>query len=245
MVGAGRYRPALVRRVTATALAVAALAAGCGGGGDGAADERAGQARQVGADAGLSEEVQDVLALAAGAVGATYTVVYVTPADGERPERRVVVAQRPPDRRIDVVEGAVTDATILLDGTSYQCRNAEAQWNCTTLVGDVPAVGAFDPASIRTAVEALAASADAFDFAVEHRTMLGVDATCLVTTLRPGAADDPSLGAAGTLCLSPEGAVLLAEGPAERLEAVEYRAEVDDAALVLPAQPIAAGTPGG
>ena len=75
-------------------LAAVLLVAACGGGGD---DEpaRAEQARQLAADAGLSEEVQDWLALAAGQPEADYRVEY-----GE-----LVVTQEDGERRVDAGEG--------------------------------------------------------------------------------------------------------------------------------------------
>ena len=75
-------------------LAAALLVAACGGGGDDGPG-RAEQARQLAADAGLSEEVQDWLALAAGQPDADYRVEY-----GE-----LVVIQEDGERRVDAGEG--------------------------------------------------------------------------------------------------------------------------------------------
>ena len=249
MVGAS-YRAGLVRRspvaVVAAVAAVAGLGLGACGGDDGsAADQRAQQARDAATEAGLPDEVADVLALAASAVDATYHVAYDLAADGSTPARRVAVTQRGADRRIDVVTGDTTDATILVDGSTYQCRQAEGSWSCATVVDAAPPTGAFDPAAVAQATEALTAATDTYDFAVEHRTLLGLDATCLVTTRKDGAPVDPTAGESGTLCLSAEGAVLLAERTTERLEAVEYGTDVADDAFALPAHPTPAGTPGG
>jgi hypothetical protein len=64
----------------------------------------------------------------------------------------------------------------------------------------------------------------------------GVDARCLVTRLRSGRRS-AELGESGTICASPEGAVLLVDQGGERLEATEYGTDVEDDAFVRPDQP--------
>jgi hypothetical protein len=81
----------------------------------------------------------------------------------------------------------------------------------------------------------LAADADRYDLTVEPRRLVGVEATCLVARLRPGVVAAGDEGAEGTMCVSPEGAVLLTERPSELLQAVEYSAAVTDDAFTLPA----------
>lgn len=78
--------------------------------------------------------------------------------------------------------------------------------------------GPFDEAAVARLVERLAASRTEYTFVVEGRRMLGVTARCLVTEPRDGT------GTTGTLCVSPEGVLLLAEGATGELRASEYSA---------------------
>lgn len=166
-------------------LAAALGLAACGG--EEATADRQGQARQLARDAGLGPEVEEWLALAAGAPDASYRVVY-----GEG-DHRLVVTQREGERRVDAGQGG---------------RAA--------LPSDP---GPFDEAAVARLVERLKASRADYTFDVEDRRMLGVTARCLVTAPRHGE------GTTGTLCVSPEGALLLAEGATGELRATEYAPE--------------------
>ena len=63
--------------------------------------------------------------------------------------------------------------------------------------------------------------------------MADVDARCLVTRLRSGR-ESAERGASGTICASPEGAVLLVDQGSERVEAIEYSTDVAPAAFERP-----------
>ena len=93
---------------------------------------------------GSTTRSTDVLADAAGAVDETYRVVY------ELDGRVVTVTQRPPDRRVDVVnDDGSADATISVDGTAYACTDppGDEEWRCEVL-GDPTADGAFGDADV-------------------------------------------------------------------------------------------------
>ena len=218
-------------------MVVLALAlAGCGDDdGPSAAEARSDQIREAVAGAGLADDVVDVLALAAAGTDATYRVAYeLATTDGD--VQRVELTQRPPDRRLEVTNADGTAvATIAVDGTFHQCQLDET-WSCSE-VGETEAGGGvtLDPDAVTRLASSLAHGADRYDLSVEHRDLVGVDATCLLAQLRADVDATDDEGAAGTLCVSPEGALLLTERAQERLEAVDYTAEVDDDAFALPA----------
>lgn len=221
-------RPALV------VVSIAALIAGGCADAPTAAERRADQARQAAADAGLDEDVQDFLALAAGAVGATYQVTYRSTQGDEQVD--VILSQRPPDRRVDVVRGDTTDTRLVLDGASYQCQRASDKWTCAAASdGGAELAPVFDEDAIASTTQALDDAKDDYDFRVETRSLLGVDATCLVTELRPGHAEEGTLGRDATLCLSPEGAALLVQRPTDEVTATAYRADLPTDTFELPA----------
>ncbi|MCU1450821.1 MAG: hypothetical protein JWP02_2991, partial [Acidimicrobiales bacterium] len=92
--------------------------------------------------------------------------------------------------------------------------------------------GLLAPADItRTAAELKAARTN-YTFKVIDKKVAGADSRCLVTTPRPGIG-----GAGSTLCLSPQGAVLLVEGAGNPLRAERYSTSVDERLLQLPAKP--------
>ena len=97
-----------VRLLLAAALVVAAAACS-----DDAPPTRAEQARQLAADAGLSEEVQDWLALAAGSPAADYRVEY-----GD-----LVVIQEDGERRVDA--GAGGQAALAADPGPFDAPAVE------------------------------------------------------------------------------------------------------------------------
>jgi hypothetical protein len=222
----------------AAALAVllgAAAGAGCGGEDPTPGGARADQIREAAAEAGLPEEVRDFLVLAVGSVDATYRVTYEV--DEGSGVRDVTVAQAPPDHRLDVVNGdGSADTTIRLDDEVHQCRREQPDdpWECGRVDVVPPALGAFDEEALAEWAATLADRADDYDFSVETRRLVGVDASCLLTTLKAGRAADPGLGESGTLCVSPEGVVLLVDSAGSRQEATSYTTEVSDDAFALP-----------
>ncbi|MGH9243399.1 MAG: hypothetical protein ACRD29_03590 [Acidimicrobiales bacterium] len=229
MAGA-RYTTAIAIAAVATVVSAAA----CGDDPD-VGEQRADQVRRAAAEAGLSEEVQDFLVLAVGTADATFQVTYEI--DDQTGARRVVVSQNPPDHRLDVVlpDGTV-DATIRLDDDAYQCRQERSDWQCGRVEVPTPEAAIFDAIELANRADELAAGTDDYDFAVEGRTLLGVEARCLVTTLKPGHDTDPSRGDEGTLCLSPAGVVLLVDNVGTRQEATAYTTDVPDGAFDLPAE---------
>lgn len=214
------------------ALLATLPAAACGDEGNPTAgDERADQVREAVEAAGLDDDVVDVLAAAAGVVDSTHRVTYEI--DGQV----VVVTQRPPDRRVDVrsADGTV-DATFSVGGRAIACTDpaGDEPWRCDDL-GRPAADSGFDPAAVSELASTLASSAVAYEFTVEERELVGTAARCLVTSLRPGATADPSLGDTGTLCIADTGAILLVERPAGTLRATSYSADVPDDAFEVPA----------
>jgi hypothetical protein len=195
--------------------------------------QRERQARSAAAEAGLPRDVQSVLGLAARAPAASCVVTYSSGTD------RLVVAQRPPRRRVDVlgeggapVESVVTDA----DGGVVGCSRARTgtssarRWRCRKVAaeaGALPAAGAgaFTPELVARTVEALAAARDAFTVDVYRLRLAGVTATCLRSTPTdpgpPSTSDAPSATAPTTsasasasasvaqLCVAPDGVPLL------------------------------------
>ena len=154
----------------------------------------------------------------------------------------MTVTQRPPDRRLDVERADGTaDATIAIDGSSYQCTETNETWRCELLTEDASPGGLFDTDAVDALAAALTDAADDYDFVVERRELVGVEARCLTTRRRDAAtsdgSDDALLGESATLCVSAEGARLLTEVPSGTLRAVAYEATVPDDAFTLPAQP--------
>jgi hypothetical protein len=187
---------------------------------------RAEQARQVATQAGLPTDVADFLALAASAGAATFTADYELGAAG-----RSHVAQRPPNRAVQVTtsDGTVSRFVATAAG-SFSCRRATGRWSCTT-GGSAPPIGPFSPESMESAIRALAASSGGFDFRVESRRLVGVDARCLMVMAK---AAGP---ASQVLCLSPAGVTLLVQGTAQPVTAVAYRSGSSASEFRLPAAP--------
>jgi hypothetical protein len=213
------HRPLLALVLAAAALAPAA----CGDNGDPTADHRAGQVRAAALDAGVPEEVADLLALAGSASGATFQVTY----DGDD-GAELVVSQRPPDRRVDVLAGGeLVESRVARGSLTYRCAPLEGELTCRRDGGSWRGPGAFTERALDELVDALARARDVYDLSVEDRVVAGVDVSCLVTTLRPGTEADDR-GATGTLCLSEEGVQLLVDSGGERLEATSYRTRVPE-----------------
>jgi hypothetical protein len=220
----------------AAALAVllgAATAAGCGDDEPTPGGARADQVREAVAEAGLPDDVRDFLVLAVGSADATYRVTYQI--DDGTGVREVTVAQDPPNHRLDVMNtDGSADSTIRLDDEVHQCHRDGGAWECGRVDVVPPGGGAFDEEALAERAAALADRADDYEFSVESRQLAGVDASCLVTTLAEGHPADPALGEAGTLCVSPEGAVLLVESGGTRQAATAYSTELPDDAFLLP-----------
>ena len=249
--GRGTLRSVRRLRLAIAALAVSATLLGCG------ADDDPGraavdQARRAALDAGLSPAVADFLALAAGGTQATYEAEFTALTAGE--ERTIIVSQRPPDRRIDVVAaGGATDATILTGGSTFQCsKPPDGGWECIRAPdgrSTAPLVGGvFDEATLRATTDALADASRDFIIGIEDREVAGTAATCLVAEPR-GAATTTAAGAApdgpGSLCLSGDGAILLVEQAGERVAATEYSTSVAADRFELPAEPTTPRLPTG
>ena len=226
-------RRELVIAALLAVLAVFAVGA-CSSGGPTKAD----QGRSIAEDAGLPSDVADFFAAATTASTAAFRVAYdITDPDGK--PSQVTLTQQPPKRRVDVfhADGTV-DSTIGTGARNVQCTKTGDTWQCGDLggtVGSQPTDGILDPNALRTAADRLRERASDFDFRVETRSIAGASARCLVTTRKPEAASDPSLGASGTLCLSTEGALLLGETPTGRFEAKEYTTTIPPDAFDLPA----------
>lgn len=204
----------------------AIVAVGCDDGGDeltDIAEQRGEQARSAALDAGLEEEVAEFLGLLARGDTATYRVRFPGPEEGTE----LVVRNRPPDRRVDVVaDGELLEVRQVVDGEAFTCTpEEEGRFACERTDALVDPPGVFRSGALSRLREALADRIDDFTFTVEDRTVAGADARCLVTERRPGR-DEPALGETGTICASPEGAVLLIDQGEQRIEALDYGTDV-------------------
>jgi hypothetical protein len=219
----------------AVALALLPLAAGCGADGDEVAatgDERADQARAAARDAGLDDDVADFLGLLARGETATYRVRFPGPTDGTE----LAIANRPPDRRVELLaDGATTEVRLVTDGRAFTCTPAAegGELACERTDAFVEPPGVFRADALDELSEALAERTEDYSFDIEVLAVAGVEARCLVTRLRSGR-ESAELGSSGTICASPEGAVLLVDQGRDRLEATEYATDVDDTAFVRP-----------
>jgi hypothetical protein len=213
------------------ALVVAGGAA-CGDDGDDTGDQRAAQARDAATGAGLDDDVADFLGLLARGDTATYRVRFPGPVEGSE----LVIANRPPDRRVEVVStGEVTEVRLATGGQAFECTPDDDGFTCRRTDALVEPPGVFRDDAVERLGEALAARAEDYTFDVEERTVAETSATCLVTRLRAGR-ESAERGATGTICASAEGAVVLVNRSGERLEATEYGTEVDAEAFVRPDQ---------
>lgn len=213
-------------------LFVAAAVAACGDGSD-PGDERAEQARTAAEEAGLDDDVVDFLALAARGSTATYQVTF----PGTTPGTSLVVANRPPDRRVDVLDGEdVVEVRLTLDGEAYRCTKedgAERIDTCERTDAFVEPPGLFQPAALDRLTTSLRDRREDFAFSIRDAEVAGADARCLVTEVRAGR-ERPELGDRGEICVSPEGALLRVEQAGESLEATEYTTDVPDGTFERP-----------
>jgi hypothetical protein len=209
------------------ALVILLLALLACGGDDTAADTRADQVRAAAEDAGLPDDVVDVLVLAARGADGVFQVTYPGE-DGTA----LVVSQNPPNRRIDVVAGdQVVQSRVFRGGVGYECQppadEPTGALECSRAQGALDAPGAFTADALDAFTDDLAGSGDEVDLSVERRTIAEVDATCLVAVPKAGPADGTGPGVE-TLCLSDEGGQLLVDVGGERLVADAYTTDVPD-----------------
>ena len=192
------------------------------------ANAREKQARDVAREAGLAVPVQDFLARYASAAGNSFSVTYEKSATGST----IVLIQDPPLRRVDVVAPPVTRSVFVTKSGTFDCALDNQKWTCRQSKEQQGPPGLLAPADVtRTAAELKAARTN-YDFSVTDRTVAKTDVRCLVTKPKPGVP-----GAGSTLCLSPEGAVLMVEGAGTPLKAASYSTKVDARRLQLPATP--------
>ena len=192
-----------------------------------ASGARRDQVREVAEDAGLPDDVIEVLVLAAAGVDGTFQVTYPGE-DGAS----IVISQAPPDRRIDIVAGErVVESSVFRDGVGYRCEppadDATGVLECTRRQGALDAPGAFTAEALAAFTEDIGASLEDIELTVEQRTIADTDATCLVASPKAGPDDGTGPGAE-TICLSDEGAQLLVDAGGERLVADAYTTEVPE-----------------
>ncbi len=202
-------------------------------------DERSEQARAAALDAGLDGEVAEFLALLARGDTATYEVRFPGPEDGTE----LRISSRAPERRVEVRRGdQIAEVRLVTGGQAYTCTpdddTEDLACDRTDALVDPP--GVFRAEALEALTASLTERAEDYTFEIEVIPVAGIEARCLVTRLRSGreAAD---LGASGTICASDEGAVVLVDQGDDRLEALEYSAEVDDDAFVRPDEPVDGG----
>ena len=231
-VMAGRWY-ALPSVVVRRWLAVVLLGvAACGG----HAQTKADQGRSIAEQAGLAPDVATFFSLAASGTNATYRATVETTDTTGKP-LQVTTTQRPPDTRFDTfhADGTV-DSTISWAGTAISAR-----WPRTTGIAASserphrPSAQVFNPSAVQSAIDRFRQRANDYDFRVEDRPMVGITARCLITTRKPGHEQDSSLGASATLCLSPEGAVVLVDVPSGSITATAYSTTIPGDAFTLPA----------
>lgn len=197
------------------------------------ADRRAGQAVAAAAEAGLPDDVQELLGTATRAPAASFSATYRAGAD------RIVVHQRPPRRRVDVVvEGVAREAVVSDAEGEVRCERFPGDpWTCTSVPEDDEGggplgFGAFSPELVARTVEALEDAAGAFRLEVVERRIAGVEATCLHS-----APVDARAGAAPAwLCVAPDGVPLLVDrgDGSPELRAIAYRRGASDDDLARP-----------
>jgi len=206
--------------------------AACGG----SSQTKADQGRSIAEQAGLAPDVATFFSLAASGANATYRETIETTDTTGKP-LQVTTTHRPPDTRVDTfsADGTV-DSTIVVGGRSYQCTMAANHWDCGELGASQPTnTQVFNPSAVQNAIDGFRQRVNDFDFRVEDRPMAGIRARCLITTRKPGREQDSSLGGTATLCLSPEGAVLLVEVPSGSITATAYSTTIPGDAFTLPA----------
>lgn len=208
----------------------------CASGGD-----KGDQGRAIAEQAGLPGDVAEFFALAARGLDATYRATYDT-TDTAGGALQITSTQRPPDVRVDTFHADGTiDASISVGGTAFQCTMTANQWVCGELGSPGDTGEVFGPTAVQRATDQFRRRAEDYDFRVEPRTVAGAAGRCLVTTRKPGREVDATLGASATLCVSPEGVILLAEVPSGSITATTYTTTIPPDAFTLPA-PVGSST---
>lgn len=230
-----RRTPHIVAGLAAVSALAGVLAVpACGRGSDPVARSRADQVRVAADHAGLSEDVTDVLALAAEGATATFQVTYAGTNGAQ-----LVVSQEPPNRRVDVVTaGLIVESQVVRDGVAYRCARPDGSspdgsspgdpLDCTRTQGAVQAPGAFTEKALDAFTDQLLASIPDLEITVETRTVADVDARCLVTAPKAGTTLDGTDAGVDTICLSAEGAQLLVDVGGQRVVADGYTTEVPE-----------------
>lgn len=207
-------------------LLVLATAA-CGTDDDRVTDERADQIRDAAQEAGLTDDVADVLALAARGTTARFQVTYEGTGGAA-----LVVSQDPPNHRVDVLTaGLIVESQVVRDGVAYRCAlptdgRPGDDLECTRTEGALEGPGLFSDAALATFTDEMLASVDDFDLTVEPRTIADVDATCLVAAPKAGTTLDGTGPGVDTICLSDDGAQLLVDAGGQRVVATGYSTDV-------------------
>jgi hypothetical protein len=199
----------------------------CGGDDDGVTAQREDQIRDAAREAGLDDDVADLLALAARGTTARFQLTYEGTGGAA-----LVVSQDPPNHRVDVLTaGLVVESQVVRKGVAYRCElPAEGRpgddLDCTRTDGALEVPGAFTDRALQTFTDEMLASADDFDLTVETRTIAEVDATCLIAAPKAGTTLDGTGPNVDTICLSDEGAQLLVDAGGQRVVATAYSTEV-------------------
>ena len=231
-------RRSIARRLTTPAVVAIVLGGvltSCGDDADEATatgDARSEQVEAAAQEAGLDDDVAEFLGLLARGETATYRIRFPGPAEGTE----LVIDNRPPDRRVEVIaDGTTTEVRLVTDGQALTCTPGTegGDLTCERTDAVVEPPGVFRASALDELSDSLGARADDYSFEIETLTVAGVEARCLVTRLRSGR-ESSELGSSGTICASPEGAVLLVDQGSDRLEATEYGTDVAEDAFARP-----------
>ena len=99
-----------------------------------------------------------------------------TPGYTRKTPVQITTAQRPPDRRVDIfnADGTV-DATIATKDGTYQCSQANSQWQCGQL-GQATGSdnGVLSADTVKQAADGFRQRAADFDFRIEPRSIANV-----------------------------------------------------------------------
>lgn len=216
-------RPLLLAAVTAV------LVVGACGDDDGVTAQREEQIRDAAREAGLEDDVADLLALAARGTTARFQVTYEGTGGAA-----LVVSQEPPNHRVDVLTaGLVVESQVVRKGVAYRCDlppdgRPGDDLDCRRTDGALEVPGAFTDAALATFTDEMLASARDFDLTVEERTVADVEVRCLVAAPKAGTTLTGSGPNVDTICLSDEGAQLLVDAGGQRVVATAYSTEVPE-----------------
>jgi hypothetical protein len=218
-----------VRRLSPALVALVLLVTGPACGKDDVESTRAKQIRTAAEEAGLDDDVIEVLVLASKGPSATYQVTY--PGEGTT---ELVVSQSPGRHRVDVVAaGRIVQSTVIRNGTAYTCAppkdDPEGALDCDRSSGTVgDSIGVFDDEALDQFTADLGKADDATTISVESREVAGVEVQCIRSHPKTGSPSDGTGPTDETLCLSDEGAPLLVDAGTDRLQASGYSTTVPD-----------------